>query len=297
MHKILTIVVMSGLLFSMSQVFGQDITFGEKPKQITEITIDVNGIAHVVHKVEGSTKTQQIETYNGTMSNLSVTNENGGDVQYFTLEKQPIAVVLPPDKDMTFIRYDLTDVLSLRNGVWTWDYTGQEITNFYFPGNVDIIWVNENPVYLAGKGIRQHGGAMKLEYIADEPMILKETTWENEKFTVGIRTLTSIDMFEFDQSSKSLSFDISDGGSYTTAIIPLKLLWEPYDVYLNSNGTENSEFYNNGTHVWIGFKPETSGNVQIIGTTVIPEFPLFVPLVIGISAVILIQFRNRFHFH
>jgi hypothetical protein len=130
----------------------------------------------------------------------------------------------------------------------------------------------------------------------DEPMILKEAEWGNERFTVGIRTWTALDSFMFDQPTRSLSFNDLKGNSYITAIIPLKLLWEPYDVNLNSNSTENREFYNNGTHAWLGFKPEIPGRVQIIGTTVVPEFPLFVPLAIGISAVILIQFRNKF-FH
>lgn len=282
----------------MSQTFGQEITLGEKPKQIAEITIDINGIAHVVHKVEGSSiKTQQIETYQGAMTNLSVTDKDGNAVQYLTLEKYPIAIVLlPSNSDIIFIKYDLTDVLSLKDGMWRWDYVGYEITNFYFPENVDIIWVNENPVYIAEKGIRQHGGPMKLEYVVDEPVTLKDVEWEGEKFTVAVRTLSDIDMFEFDQPKKSLSFDISKENSYATVIIPLKLLWEPYDVYLGTNSTENAEFYNNGTHAWVGFKPEVSGSVQIIGTTVVPEFPLFVPLAIGISVVILVHFRNRFPF-
>ena len=282
----------------MSQAFGQEITLGEKPTQIAEIRIDNNGIAHVVHKVEGSaTKTQQVETYQGTMAELSVTDEDGNDVQYLTLEKYPIAIVLPPSgNDVILIKYDLTDVLSLKDGIWTWNYTGQEITSFYFPENADIIWINENPIYVAGTGIRQHGGAMKIEYSIDEPTVLKDAEWEGEKFTVGIRTFSDIDLFEFDQAKKSLSFDVSKGHSYTIAIIPLKLLWEPYDVYLGTNSTENAEFYNNGTHVWVGFKPEMSGSVQIIGTTVVPEFPLFAPLAIGISAVILFQFRNKFTF-
>jgi hypothetical protein len=297
LNKLLLVIAVSGLLISVSQAFGQELTFGEKAKQDIEITIDVDGTAHVTHEVEGSKKSQQVDTFNGTMSNLSVTDRNGNEVQYLTLEKQPISIVIPPsNRDLTLIKYDLTDVVILKNGVWIWDYTGREVTKFYFPGKVDIIWINENPIYLAGKGIRQHGGEMKLEYTMDEPIILKEAEWENEKFVVGIRTLTDIDSFKFDQSRRSISFDVSEGNSYVTTIIPLKLLWEPYDAYLNNNSTENREFYNNGTHAWLGIKPETSGSVQIIGTTVVPEFPLFVPLAIGISAVILIQFRNKF-FH
>ncbi len=281
----------------MSQAFAQEITIGDIPEQTVKITIDEGGIAHVVHEVKGSKKTLQIDAYEGKMENLSVTDKDGNEVQYLTLEKQPIAIVLPPSgNDMIFIRYDLTDVLSLKNGVWTWSYNETQITNIYFPKVVDMIWVNDRAVYIGEKGIRQHGGHMTLEYVIDEPVVLKEVEWENKKFTVAVRTLTNVDQFEFNQPTKSITFDVAKGHQLVTVIVPLDLLWEPYEVYLNSNQTFNREFYNNGTHVWLGFRPDTSGTIRIIGTTVVPEFPLVVPLVIGISAVVILQFRNKFNF-
>lgn len=298
MKKILVTLVFVVLFFSMSEAFGQ-ITFGEKPQQIIKIIIDENGIAHVTHEVEGSVKTtQQVETVVGKMLNFSVVDRDGNDVQHLTLEKDPIAVVLPPsNRDMIFIRYDLSDVIVLKDGMWTWKWVGIEATNFYFPKNVDMIWINDRPIYIGEKGIRQHGGAMTLEYVPDEPIISKKVVWEDKKFEVGIKTLTDIDVFEFNQLGKRITFNIPKNNSLVTAIIPLELLWEPYDVYLNSNQTLNSEFYNNGTHTWLGFRPDTSGTINIIGTTAVPEFPLFVPLVIGISIVLMLQFRNKFNFH
>jgi len=298
LKKILVTLVFVGLFFSMSEAFGQ-ITFGEKPQQIIKIIIDENGIAHVTHEVEGSVKTtQQVETVVGKMLNFSVVDRDGNDVQHLTLEKNPLAVVLPPsNRDMIFIRYDLSDVIVLKDGIWTWKWVGIEATNFYFPKNVDMIWINDRPIYIGEKGIRQHGGAMTLEYVPDEPIISKEVVWEDKKFEVGIKTLTDIDVLEFNQLGKRITFNIPKNNSLVTVIIPLELLWEPYDVYLNSNQTLNSEFYNNGTHAWLGFRPDTSGTINIIGTTVVPEFPLFVPLVIGISIVLMLQFRNKFNFH
>ena len=298
LKKLLVILVIAGLFFSMSEAFAQ-ITFGEKPQQTIKIRIDENGIAHVTHKVVGSSKnTQQIETISGKMSHLSVTDIDGNEVEYLTLEKDPIAIVLTPsNKNVIFIKYDLSDAIVLKDGIWTWQWIGTEITNFYFPNGVDIIWVNDRPVYIGEKGIRQHGGAMTLEYVLNEPVDSKAVIWEGRKFDVGIRTLTDIDKFQFSQPVKSITFDIPESNSLVTVIIPLKLLWEPYDVNVNSNKTLNTEFYNNGTHVWLGFRPDTSGTINIVGTTVVPEFPLFAPLVIGVSIVILLQLRNKFNFH
>lgn len=286
------------MLLSMSQAFAQEVTLGAVPEQTVEIRIDEEGIAHVVHEVKVSTKTLQIDAYEGNMTNLSVTDKGGNEVQYLTLEKYPISVVLPPSgNDMIFIKYDLMDVLFLKDGVWTWEFNAPGITDIYFPKGVDMIWVGDRPVYIGEKGIRQHGGKMTLEYVIDEPVVLKEVEWEGKKFTVAVRTLTNVGLFEFNQPAKSITFDVAKGNPLVTVIIPLELLWEPYDVYLNSNKTLNREFYNNGTHVWLGFRPDTSGTMHIVGTTVVPEFPLFVPLVIGISAVIFLQFRNKFNFH
>ena len=298
MKKILVILVIISLFFSISEAFGQ-VTFGEKPQQTIKIRIDENGVAHVTHEVVGNAKTtQQIETISGTMLNLSVTDKTGNEVQYLTLEKYPIAIVLTPsNNDMVFIKYDLSDIIVLKDGVWTLEWTSTEMTNFYFPQNVDIIWINDRPIYIGENGIRHHGGSMTLQYVLKEPIILKEVIWEDKKFEVGIRTLTGIDKFEFNQPSKSISFDIQKSNSFSILIIPLELLWEPYETYVNSNKTLNSEFYNNGTHVWLGLRPDTSGTINIVGTSVIPEFPLFVPLVIGISLVLVLQFRNKFKFH
>jgi len=285
------------MLLSMSQTFAQEVTLGAVPEQTVEIRIDEEGIAHVVHEVKGSTKTLQIDAYEGNVTNLSVTDKGGNEVQYLTLEKYPISVVLPPSgNDMIFIKYDLTDVLISKDGVWTWEFNAPGITNMYFPKGVDMIWVNDRPVYIGEKGIRQHGGKMTLEYVIDEPVVLKEVEWEEKKFTVAIRTLTNVGLFEFNQPAKSIIFDVAKGNPLVTVIIPLELLWEPYEVYLNSNKTLNREFYNNGTHVWLGFRPDTSGTMNVVGATVVPEFPLFVPLVIGISAAIFLQFRDKLNF-
>ncbi len=284
------------MLLATSQAFAQEITMGEKPEQIVNITIDEEGIAHVAHTVKGSMKTQQVDTYEGNMTNLSVTDKDGNEMQYLTLEKYPIGVVLLPSGKDVIIKYDLTDVLSLKDGVWAWKFSSINLTNFYFPKGVDTIWVNSRPVYIGETGIRHHGGSMILEYVIDEPAVFKEAMWEDKKFTVGIRTLSNVDLFEFSQPTKRITFNVDKEKALVTVAIPLELLWEPYDVYLNSNQTLNSEFYNNGTHVWLGFRPNTFGTIQIVGTTVVPEFPLFVPLAIAISAVIALQFRNRFNF-
>jgi len=78
-----------------------------------------------------------------------------------------------------------------------------------------------------------------------------------------------------------------------TLIIPLELLWSPYDVYLNEEKILKHEFFSNETHSWLNFRPENSGSIEIIGTTVVPEFPILAPLFVGIAIVVALQLKNR----
>ena len=292
--------IMLGLLFSIPYSFAQ-VKVGEKSIQNVTINIDETGTAHIIHTVLGSNKLLQVETYNGTMTNLSVTGKDGKSVEYLTMEKAPPAIIIPPSsRNMTLIKYDLVNVVTQTDGVWKWNFVtppNTDYTDVNLPKNIDTVWVNDRPVYIGDKGIRHHGDSMRLEYVISEPVVLKDVSWDNKKFTVSIKTLAKVDTLDFSQAEKSFTFHTDNKNSLTTVIMPLELLWQPYEIKINNlNKTLTSVFHNNGTHVWIGFRPQISGTVHIIGTTVIPEFPLFIPLALAISAVVVLQFRNRLIF-
>jgi hypothetical protein len=293
---------MSLMLLTVSQVFGQELTMGQKPVEDIKIVIDANGIAHVTHFVKGnSVAAVQVITVKGNMTKFSVTDKDGNSVQYFDVATSQKSVLFPPtSRNMTIIKYDLTNVVSQSNGVWKWNYTAPSdaaFTDFYFPKGVDTIWANDRPVYLGDKGLRQHGNGFTLDYIINEPVISQNVQWQNSNFIIGIRTLSDLGPHTFDQSAKAYAFNINKPHSFVTVIMPQELLWGPYQGKLNGNGTLTTTFHNNGTHTWIGFHPSKAGTIQLTGTTAIPEFPLFVPLVIGITVVIALQFRNRLNFN
>jgi len=103
--------------------------------------------------------------------------------------------------------------------------------------------------------------------------------------------------FVFDQPSKSITFDVFEKNRFVTTIIPLELLWGPYAVFLDDEKIYFHDYINNGTHVWLNMKPETSGEIAIIGTTAIPEFPMVTPLVIGFLMIFLVPFIQKFNLH
>ena len=57
------------------------------------------------------------------------------------------------------------------------------------------------------------------------------------------------------------------------------------------------EYNNNGTHVWINLQPDTTGKISIIGTTVIPEFPIIAPLAIGFLVILAVPLIRKFSLH
>ena len=303
LRKLLSILIISVMLFSMSQVFAQQSTIGQPPVEDIKVRIDESGTAHVTHYVKGnSVAPVQAELIKNNVTDLSVTDKNGISVQYSTINnlKKEAVLIFPAQRNITLIKYDLPQVVSLNNGVWKWNYytpTDTTFTDFYFPKGVDMIWANDRPVYLGEQGLRQHGDGMTLEYIINEPVISQNIQWTDKNFIVGIRTLSDVGQYAFDQSIKSYAFDINKANTHVIVVMPQELLWGPYEVKLNGNGTLYTVFHNNGTHVWIGLTPHKTGTIQLTGTTAIPEFPLFIPLVIGISAVITLQFRNRLNFN
>jgi len=274
-----------------TQVFAQ-ILIGKPAKQTVEVSISEQNNVHIKHIVKPSSSVQQVDVIEGTLSNVSVTDENGNEIQYGTVRKEPLGITIFPIVKDIFIIYDLVDVLVLENGRWTWDFKYPVETDFYFADNVDLIYVNSNPVFLDG-GIKCHGCQMILEYVIDEPVTLKNIKWEDQEFPITVRTLAELDSFTLDQSTKRIFFGITGDNDPVTLIIPLVLLGNPYEVYFSGEKILKHEFLTNETHVWLNFRPETSGTIDIIGSTVIPEFPFFIPLALGIALILGIQLKNK----
>jgi len=134
---------------------------------------------------------------------------------------------------------------------------------------------------------------MVLEYSINEPRKIQYVNWENQEFLVEMITYTEIDNFEFSQPDKQISFRVNDSNQFVTTIIPLELLWGPYVVLLDDEKIFFHEYINNGTHVWVNMKPETTGEVAIIG----PEFPIIAPLAIGFLMIMIMPFVRKFNLH
>jgi len=293
-------VVFSLVIISLLPNAIAQLTIGEPAfHKNLEITINENGDVHVVHLVAKNAKITTLNVIDGTVLNLNVTNQNGDKIEYGEVGLgQLTGITIFPTKNDVIVEYDLEDVLIHEGEIWMWDYSYPATTSVFVPSKLDLVYVNNNPILLDDKkGINCHGCFMTLEYIFDEPITTYPVSWEDKEFIVTLRTLAEIESFTFTQESKSLSFDVGDENHFVSAIIPLELLWNPYEVYLDDKKILKHEFFTDETHAWINIKPKTSGTVLIVGTSVVPEFPIFAPLVLGISMAVLFRFRNKINLH
>ena len=295
MKKILSTLIIILLGLTIPASFAQEISVGEEAEQ-RSVTIEISedGKVHVIHVVKSLKIPKQAELIDGIKSNLSVHNEEGEEKQHAVVGENDAILVLPSSEDV-IIEYDLNGVLELKENVWTWDFRYLESTAFIFPSNVDLVFANDRLVYLGEReGMMCHGCQMILEYSINEPKIIHNISWEDQDFTVILRTHAEIDNFVFDQPSKSISFQVEPKNGFVTTIIPLELLWEPYQVYLDDEKIFFNKYINNGTHVWLNFRPDTSGEITIIGTTVVPEFPVAL-LVLSVSIIAIIPIARKFN--
>lgn len=255
---------------------------------------------HVKHVISLLNSPKQIGLINGTVTNLMVLNEEGKEKQFGVIGNN--SVVVFPSQENTIIEYDLKDVLVLKDNVWTWNFRYLETTSFWIPQEADVIFVNDRPVQLdEKKGIVCHGCQMVLEYSLNEPKILKNIKLENREFLVEIKTFAEIKQFNFDHSTKSINFEINGEHKFITAIIPSELLSGPYTVFSGGEKINSYEYINNGTYTWLNMRPDHSGDLSIIGTTVMQVtnenqdyvYILFVIIILSGLAITVIILRKK----
>ncbi|MDE1817461.1 MAG: hypothetical protein KGH86_04000 [Thaumarchaeota archaeon] len=270
MKILLSLLIIPILVLAGSQAFGQ-LSMGAAPEEVIKVTIDESGTAHVTHEINSTAnlKPIQIDTINGNMNNLTVTDVNGNPVEYAKIQKTPLSIIINvSQRNMTLVKYDLVGAVTNTDGVWRWNYyepQDTDYTAFHFPKGVDMVWANERPVYLGNLGLGQHGNGFRLQYVINEPVNIQTVQTGGKNFSVGVRTVSGLGNYAFDESLRSYSFNFDKANVPIVVIMPQDLLSGPYDVTLNGNATLHQEFHYNSTHAWIGFEPAKSGTIQITG--------------------------------
>jgi hypothetical protein len=298
MNRKIALFFIVSLALIFPSVSAQEVSIGEKANQKSvKVVIDNEGNVQVKHVINSSGSPKQMNLIDGVVQNLTITDEEGKEQTLATMGNNDAIIILPSHND-SIVEYDLEQVLLQKDNVWKLDFRYLETTSFFLPEELDLIFVNDRPIYLDDKkAFTCHGCEMTIKYSFNEPKKFIEVNWESEKFLVEIRTFADIDDFGFDQTAKKIGFKIKDSNQFVTIVIPLELLWEPYVVFLDDDKKSFHEINNNGTHTWINLRPDTTGEITIIGTTVVPEFPIIAPLAIGFLIILVIPLMRKFSLH
>ena len=266
----------------------------------TELIIDESNNVQAKHVIEYSDNPISVRLFEGAITeSIIITNEKGDEKEFAIGGYGNVAsvTIFSSTQDM-IIKYNLANVLSLSDNEFTLNIGYPKTFGIIFPEKVELIFLNNNLIQLDNKkGISVNGGGYVIvKYYSEIPKIIQEINWEENKFDVEIITDTGIEKFNFEQESKSISFQINEKNKFLTINFPEELLWGPYVILLDNEKIQYTKSETNG-NISLGMKPESTGVITIIGTTVIPEFSMFIPLVMGFLVVLTVPFMKKISLH
>ena len=302
-QKIISAIIIFVLITVIPTVYGQLTLGGEAKQELIEVKVNLDGEISVKHVVSPSNTGSTLFLFKNAIipeKNLVGKNEMGNEIQLGIIDdglgNQSIFVL--PSKQNTIVEYNLNK-MSLNDNLFNAEISYDEKFSMIFDESIDLIFVNSNPIILDNKkGISISGGGnAKIEFYENELKIIKEAIWEENKFDVEIITDLEIESFNFNQPEKSISFQVNDENKYMTITMSEELLGGPYVILLDDEKIYYSKILRDENKVSLNIKPETTGQVTIIGTTVIPEFSMFIPLIMGFIIILTVPAMRKFSLH
>ena len=299
-QKIISAIIIFGLLAVIPTVYGQLSLGSEAKQESVEVKINPDGEIKVKHIVSSSSMPGSVSLLIGEISNLIITNELGEEINSGVandgLGNESILVL--PSKQNTVIEYNLEN-MKLNDNLFSREISYPQKLSVIFDESINLIFVNDNIIFLDDKkGISINGGGnLKIEFYSNESKIIEKATWEENEFDIEIITDSEIKDFNFDQPEKSISFQVNDENKFVTITMSEELLGGPYVTLLDDEKIKYAKFLRDDGIVSLNLKPETTGQVTIIGTTVIPEFSMFIPLIMGFMIILAVPAMRKFSLH
>ena len=275
---------------------------GEANQKLIEVKLDKSEIVNVKHVIAAPNMPVNVNLFNGVITeSVMVTNDDGDEKQFGLVNdgRGNQSVTIFPSKSNIIIKYDLEDASTLYENLWTVKIQYSETYSVIFSEEIDLFFLNNSIIELENKnGISvNNGGNVIIQYHDKVSKIIEEVRWEEHKFNVEIITNSKIDKFNFDQELKSISFQVNEKNKFVTISMEEKLLGGPYVILLNDEQIKYSKYSIKENHISLSMKPESSGEIIIIGTTVIPEFSMFLPLIMGFVIILTVPLMRKVSLH
>ena len=296
-QKIISTIIIFGLLTVIPTAYGQLSLGSEAKQELIEVKINPDGEINVKHVVSPSNMPTTVPLFLGEISNLIVTNDLEEEINSGSANdaKGNLSVLLLPSNLNSIITYNLEN-MKINNNLFITEISYPQKFSVVFEESINLIFLNNNVLFLDDKrGVAINGGGnMKIEFYSTESKIIEKATWEENKFDVEIITDSEIQSFNFNQPEKSLSFQVNDENKFVTITMSEELLGGPYVTLLDDEKIKYTKFVRDEGIVSLNLKPETTGQVTIIGTTVIPEFSMFIPLIMGFLIILTVPAMRKF---
>ena len=275
---------------------------GEANQKLIEVKLDKSEIVNVKHVIAAPNMPVNVNLFNGVITeSVMVTNDDGDEKQFGLVNdgRGNQSVTIFPSKSNIIIKYDLEDASTLYENLWTVKIQYSETYSVIFSEEIDLFFLNNSIIELENKnGISvNNGGNVVIQYHDKVSKIIEEVRWEEHKFNVEIITNSKIDKFNFDQELKSISFQVNEKNKFVTINMSEELLGGPYIILLNDEQITYSKYSSKENHMSLSMKPESSGEITIIGTTVIPEFSMFLPLIMGFLIILTLPLMRKVSLH
>jgi hypothetical protein len=149
--------------------------------------------------------------------------------------------------------------------LWTIRIGYSETFSILFSEEINLFFLNNNIIQLENKnGISVNGGGNAIiQYYDKIPKIVEEVSLEEDKFNVEIITNSKIDEFNFDQASKSISFQVNEKNKFVTVTMEEELLGIPYTILLNNEKIKYTKSISKENYVSLSIKPQAVGEIMI----------------------------------
>ncbi len=267
----------------------------------THLIIDELNNIEAKHVIGFSDDPVMVNLFEGAIpESITVTNEDGKELEFAIVGMGDYgSITIFKATENTIIKYNLKDMFWQSDNILTLNVGYPKTFGILFPEKIDQIFLNNQIIQLGdNKGISINGGGyVNVEYYSEMPKKIQEVQWKEDKFNVEIITDSKIDEFNFDQESKSISFQVNEKNKFVTINMEKKLLGGPYVILLNDEQIKYSKYSIKENHISLSMKPESSGEIIIIGTTVIPEFSMFIPLIMGFVIIFTVPLMRKVSLH
>jgi len=263
-----------------------------------QLIIDEFNNIEAKHVIGFSNDPVRINLFEGAITDsITVTNENGKELEFAIvgIGESGSVTIFSADEN-TIIKYNVRDMFRYSENLITLNIGYPKTFGILFSEKIDQIFLGNQIIQLGDKkGISINGGGyVNVEYYSEMPKKIQEVQWKEDKFNVEIITDSKIDEFNFDQESKSISFQVNEKNKFVTINMEEKLLGGPYVILLDNEKIEFSQYSIKENYISLAIKPESSGEIMIIGTTVIPEFSMFIPLIMGFMIILTVPLMKKF---